>query len=68
MTEAEWRHNRLHLVLAVVAVTLMVAARDATSVAFASVGVGTLLIRIYWWDLRRTDTRLALRRVPRHDA
>jgi hypothetical protein len=67
MTEAEWRHNRLHLVLAVVAITLLATDQHAGSVAVATVVVGTLLIRIYVWDLQRTDARLALRRVPRHD-
>jgi hypothetical protein len=67
VTEAAWRHNRIHLFLAAVAIVQLVAF-DLRSVVIATVVVGGLMLRVYLWDLRRTDSRLALLRIPRHDS
>jgi hypothetical protein len=68
VTEAAWRHNRLHLFLAAVALVQVVAFHDLPSLVIATVVVGGLMLRVYLWDLRRTDSRLALRRIPRHES
>ena len=68
VTEAGWRHNRIHLFLAAVALVLVVAQPNVATLIVATVMIGSLMLRVYLWDLRRTDTRLALQRIPRHDS
>jgi hypothetical protein len=65
VAEAGWRHNRLHLILAALAVVQLVALGGLASVLFAFLVIGSLVGRIYLWDLRRTESRLVLLRVPR---
>lgn len=55
-TEASWRHNRLHLVLVSIALVLLIANPQIPSAIFATMIVGTLLIRVYLWDLRRAHS------------
>jgi hypothetical protein len=68
VTEAGWRHNRIHLFLAAVALVLVFAQPNIATLIVATVMIGSLMLRVYLWDLRRTDTRLALQRIPRHDS
>jgi hypothetical protein len=65
VAEAGWRHNRLHLILAAIAVVMLVSARDIGGMLIAFAIIGSLVARIYLWDLRRTESRLVLLRVPR---
>jgi hypothetical protein len=65
VAEAGWRHNRLHLILAAIAVLMLVSASDLAMVLIALTVVGSLVARIFLWDLHRTESRLVLLRVPR---
>ena len=67
VNEAAWRHNRFHLFLAAGALVLVIAFHNLPSLVVATVVVGGLLLRIYVSDLRRTDSRLALRSNSRED-
>jgi hypothetical protein len=65
VAEAGWRHNRLHLILAAVAVVQVFAFPHLLPVLFAVAVLGSLLARIILWDQQRTASRLIPLRVPR---
>jgi len=65
VAEAGWRHNRLHLVLAAIAVVQLFAFADLGASLVATAVVGSLVVRIFLWEQRRTASRLIPLRVPR---
>ncbi|HRB02389.1 MAG TPA: hypothetical protein PLP26_03425 [Ilumatobacteraceae bacterium] len=64
--EAGWRHNRVHLLFAAISLVLLVVSPSSGALVTALVVVGSLLLRIALWELRRTGTRLELSRVIRN--
>ena len=65
VAEAGWRHNRLHLILAAIAVVQLLVAPSLASAIIAIAVVGSLVARIQRWNLRRMESRLIPLRVPR---
>jgi hypothetical protein len=64
--EAGWRHNRVHLLFAAISLMLVLVSPSLGALVTALVVVGSLLLRIALWELRRTGTRLELSRVSRN--
>jgi hypothetical protein len=64
--EASWVHNRVHLVFAALSLVLLIGAGTVHAAILSAVVVGTLLVRILWWDNSRRGlpifARIATRR------